>query len=90
MENVELGKFNEFECQVSPDHQNQHQQLRAKAVLNVIGKCNSNTAIHNSAKTRENYHFYWIILAKIHFNAGPICCKELFVDLHLHHSAVSW
>ena len=38
MENVELGKFNEFECQVSPDHQNHHQQLRAKAVLNVIGR----------------------------------------------------
>ena len=39
VEEVELGKFNEFECQVSPDMANQHGQLRAKAVLNVIGKC---------------------------------------------------
>ena len=43
MEKVELGKFNEFECQVSPDHGNHHLQLRAKAILNVIGKCNSTT-----------------------------------------------
>ena len=51
MENVELGKFNEFECQVSPDHQNHHQQLRAKAVLNVIGRrnCKHSLALNCSA-----------------------------------------
>ena len=43
MEKVELGKFNEFECQVSPDQDNHHPQLRAKAILNVIGKWNSGT-----------------------------------------------
>ena len=39
VEKVELGKFNEFECQVSPDHDAQHLQLRARAKLNVIGRC---------------------------------------------------
>ena len=57
MEKVELGKFNEFECQVSPDQDNHHPQLRAKAILNVIGKWNSGTlhwtalVLHDTAKT---------------------------------------
>ena len=38
VEDVELGRYNEFECQVSPDHSNAHQALRARAILNVIGK----------------------------------------------------
>ena len=38
VEEVQLGRFNEFECQVSPDHQNQHQPLRARATLNVLGR----------------------------------------------------
>jgi len=33
---VEYGRFNDFECQVSPDNQNQHEALRAKASLNVL------------------------------------------------------
>ena len=45
MENVELGKFNEFECQVSPDKANEHQQLRAKAKLNVIGNNDNNEPV---------------------------------------------
>jgi len=36
VEDVELGRYNEFECQVSPDHSNAHQALRARATLNVI------------------------------------------------------
>lgn len=36
VEDVELGRYNEFECQVSPDHSNEHQALRARATLNVI------------------------------------------------------
>ena len=44
MENVELGKFNEFECQVSPDKANEH-QLRAKAKLNVIGNNDNNEPV---------------------------------------------
>ena len=38
VEEVQLGRLNEFECQVSPDHQNQHQPLRARATLNVLGR----------------------------------------------------
>ena len=38
VEDVELGRYNEFECQVSPDHSNEHQALRARATLNVIGE----------------------------------------------------
>ena len=57
MEKVELGKFNEFECQVSPDHDNHHLQLRAKAILNVIGKwntalrCTAMVLLHHTART---------------------------------------
>ena len=40
VQDVELGRYNEFECQVSPDHSNAHQALRARATLNVIGKTN--------------------------------------------------
>ena len=38
VENVQLGRYNDFECQVSPDHQNQHEALRAAASLDVLGK----------------------------------------------------
>ena len=38
MEDIQFDRFNEFECQVSPDHQNQHEALRARAFLNVLGR----------------------------------------------------
>lgn len=36
VEDIQFDRFNEFECQVSPDHQNQHEALRARAFLNVL------------------------------------------------------
>jgi len=36
VENVELGRYNRFECQVSPDINNKHQMIRAAATLDVI------------------------------------------------------
>ena len=38
VEDIQFDRFNEFECQVSPDHQNQHEALRARAFLNVLGR----------------------------------------------------
>ena len=38
VEDIQLGRYNEFECQVSPDYNNEHQALRARATLNVLGK----------------------------------------------------
>ena len=38
VQDIMYGRFNEFECQVSPDSQNQHKALRARATLNVLGK----------------------------------------------------
>ena len=38
--NVELNRHNNFECQVSPDNENKHGELRAKAHINVLGKTN--------------------------------------------------
>ena len=35
---VQLGRYNDFECQVSPDQSNQHEPLRAAASLDVLGK----------------------------------------------------
>jgi hypothetical protein len=43
--NVELGKHNSFECQVSPDNDNKHSELRAKAHINVLGKCTLNSNV---------------------------------------------
>ena len=37
VENIMYGRFNEFECQVSPDTQG-NKALRARATLNVLGK----------------------------------------------------
>lgn len=36
VEDVELGRYNKFECQVSPDTGNNHKMIRAAASLNVI------------------------------------------------------
>ena len=61
MEDVELGKFNEFECQVSPDQDNHHLQLRAKAILNVIGgSCTASPALHSLSQDdkRKGYLFF--------------------------------
>jgi len=36
VQDVELGRYNRFECQVSPDIHNKHMMIRAAATLNVI------------------------------------------------------
>ena len=87
MENVTLGKFNEFECQVSPGHDNlQHSQLRARAKLNVLGEksCNNNPPVHT---LRCPVHCFTHLPCKWNtVNGGQIRRKAFSIEeiLHFH------
>ena len=50
---MELNRHNNFECQVSPDNENKHGELRAKAHISVLGK-QTIIAAHNTDVSATN------------------------------------